>query len=79
MTLKQIYKNYLEEQRRLRVSPSNVFVGELAELTHRSNLAVRRWLSDGDNATTPDALVQEVLAKHFHTTPEELFPKKQIN
>ncbi|MCM1077779.1 MAG: hypothetical protein NC411_10515 [Bacteroides sp.] len=46
-------------------------------MTKKSEIAVRRWLGNGETSATPDALTQEVLAKHFNTTPEELFPANQ--
>ncbi|MDE7146358.1 MAG: hypothetical protein K2O30_09470 [Duncaniella sp.] len=45
-------------------------------MTKKSEVAVRRWLSNGNGCCVPDALTQEALASHFNTTPEELFPKK---
>ena len=54
------------------ISPARAFLQEVAEVTKKSELAVRRWIS---GETIPDALTQAVLAKHLKTTPEELFPK----
>ena len=75
MTLKEIYDNVKSTpvKRVLPPTPSQAFITELAELTKKSELAVRRWIS---GQTTPDALTQEVLAKHLDTTPEKLFPKQ---
>lgn len=69
MTLSERYEQIKTESP---VSPARAFLREVAEVTKKSELAVRRWLS---GETTPDLLTQEVLAKHFNTTPEELFPK----
>lgn len=52
-------------------TPRQVFLSEVAELTKKSEATVRQWLSGNQS---PDALTQEVLAKHFNTTPQELFP-----
>lgn len=68
MTLSERYERIKAETP---VSPARAFLLEIAEVTKKSELAVRRWLS---GETTPDLLTQEVLAKHFNTTPEELFP-----
>lgn len=73
MTLKEIYARVKQEPRP--DTPANAFVKELAAITKKSELAVRRWLSDAEgSSTTPDALTREVLARHFNTTAEELFP-----
>lgn len=68
-TFKEIY----EERLKASVPPSEKFVKEVMAVTHRSRIAVYRWLN---GSVTPDALVQEVLAKHFKTTPQELFPRQ---
>ena len=71
MTLKDLY-----EQAKMQPkpeTPANAFVREIAAATKKTENAVRRWIS---GETEPDALTQEVLAKHFNTTPEELFPNK---
>lgn len=74
MTLKELYASAKSAPKI--DTPAAVFVKEVAEVTKKSEAAVRRWLSDTDNAyCVPDALTQEVLAKHFNTTPEELFPR----
>ena len=68
MTLSERYEQIKAESP---VSPGRAFLLEVAEVTKKSELAVRRWLS---GETTPDELTKSVLAKHFNTTPEELFP-----
>lgn len=70
MTLAERYQQAKNQARP--VAPATAFVREIAEVTKKSELAVRRWLA---GETEPDALTQEVLAKHFNTTPDELFPK----
>lgn len=72
MTLKEIYSEVKSQPRP--DTPANVFVKEIAEVTKKSEVAVRRWLSDKESGCVPDALTQEVLARHFNTTPQELFP-----
>ena len=71
MTLKQMYDNAKKTKA---ITPAAKFVAEVAEVTKKSEISVRRWLSEGESAGVPDALTQEVLAKHFNTTPQELFP-----
>lgn len=72
MTLKEIYAKAKNQPKP--DTPANAFVKEVAEVTKKSEIAVRRWLSDGDSSCVPDMLTREVLAKHFGTTPSELFP-----
>ncbi len=72
MTLIQLYEQ--AKQQPLPDTPAAAFVKEVAAATKKSEIAVRRWLSKGENSAVPDALTQEVLAKHFNTTPSELFP-----
>ena len=54
------------------MTPAAAFVQEIANVSKKSEIAVRRWLS---GKIEPDALTQDVLAKHFGTTVEDLFPK----
>lgn len=69
MTLKEIYSQVKQEPKP--DAPATAFVRELAAVAKKSEIAVRRWLS---GTVEPDALTKSVLAKHFNTTPEELFP-----
>ncbi len=71
MTLLEKYQQAKNQQRP--IAPATAFIREVASVTCKSELAVRRWLS---GETEPDALTQEVLARHFNTTPQELFPRK---
>lgn len=72
MTLKE---RYAEAKRKPKAdAPGTAFIKEIAQVTKKSEIAVRRWVGDGASACLPDALTQEVLAKHLGTTPEELFP-----
>lgn len=70
MTLKELY------QQQKASDPGQKFVRDLMDITKKSEATVRRWLSHGPSSCAPDALTQEVLAKHFDTTPEELFPRQ---
>lgn len=70
MTLIELYQQAKNQERP--IAPATAFIRKVAEVTKKSEIAVRRWLS---GETEPDALTQEVLAKHFNTTPSQLFPK----
>ena len=72
MTLKEIYAQVKKAPKP--ETPANAFIRQLATLTKKSELAVRRWVGDGETSCIPDALTQDVIAKHFNSTPEELFP-----
>ncbi|MBD5202916.1 MAG: XRE family transcriptional regulator [Barnesiella sp.] len=72
MTFKEIYEQVKTSRPK---APAAAFVKEVAAVTKKSEVAVRRWLCNGESSATPDALTQEVLARHFNTTPEELFPQ----
>ena len=73
MTLKELYENAKLQPKP--DTPAVAFVREVATVTKKSEIAVRRWLSDV--GVLPDELTQDVLARHFNTTPEELFPTRQ--
>lgn len=55
--------------------PSVAFIDKIAELTHRSPIAVRKWIT-GEN--TPDYNCQEIIAKFLGAPREQLFPPKKI-
>lgn len=74
MTLKEIYAKVKKEPK---PDTPAAFIKELAQVTKRSELAVRRWLGDGDSTCVPDALTRDVIARHFNTTAEELFPSAE--
>lgn len=74
MTLKQLYEEKKSQPKP--DTPAIAFIKEVAKVTKKSEIAVRRWLCDGDSASVPDALTQEVLARHFNITPSELFPRQ---
>lgn len=69
MTLAERYQEAKNKERPL--TPAVAFIREVADVTKKSDIAVRRWIS---GEVTPDALTQQVLAKHFKCTPEDLFP-----
>lgn len=71
MTLKELYAKAKEQPKP--DTPANAFIKEVASVTKKSEIAVRRWLSEG--GVEPDALTKDVLARHFGTTTQELFPE----
>lgn len=68
MTFGERYKALKDVQ-----TPMQEFVSHYAELTHRSENAIRMYIS---GERTPDALVQEVISKDMGVPAEILFPKK---
>ena len=70
MTLLERYQHAKKQTRP--VAPATAFIREVADVTKKSEIAVRRWLS---GESEPDELAKSVLAQHFNTTPDELFPK----
>ena len=64
-TFREIY-----EETKQKPTPAQAFVSEIAELTHRSELTVRMWLS---GQQIPDKLVQEVIARKFNVSVDGLF------
>lgn len=47
------------------------FINEVAALTHKTEITVRNWIAGRQN---PDDLAKNVLAEHFHTSTDVLFP-----
>lgn len=76
MTLLQRYTEAKSRERvKIKVNtPAMDFIQEVMDVTKKSEPAVRRWLVVGSDVR-PDELTQKVLADHFNTTPEELFPR----
>lgn len=68
MTIKELY-----EEARKSPTPGLVFIREVMTVTQKTEITVRRWIS---GEVVPDALTRSVLARHFNTTPEELFPTR---
>lgn len=69
MTLLERYQQAKNQERP--IAPATAFIREIAQVTKKSEIAVRRWLS---GESEPDTLTKTVLAKHFNTTPDSLFP-----
>ena len=69
---KKSFKDIYNERKTL-PTPAQSFISEVADLTHRSEVTIKMWLL---GKQTPDALTQEVIANHFHTDINSLFPVK---
>lgn len=54
--------------------PSVAFIAEIAEITHRTHIAVRKWIT-GEN--TPDYNCQVIIANYLGAPLEQLFPPKK--
>lgn len=67
MTLREMY-----DKARKSPTPAVAFIAEVAEITKKSEITVRRWLS---GEVVPDALTRAVLADHFKCKAEDLFPQ----
>ncbi len=72
MTLIERYQQAKNQPRQL--PPALAFISEVAAVTKKSEPSIRRWLA---GECEPDDLTKAVLAKHFNTTPEKLFPAKK--
>lgn len=71
LTFKQLY-----EAAKAQPSPATAFVNDVAALTHRTEITVRKWLS---GQIVPDMNIQVVLELHFKTPKEVLFPTAKTN
>lgn len=69
MTLTEMYKK-AKAQEKVK-SPALAFVKEVMDVTKKSEVSVRRWIA---GTVVPDELTQDVLARHFGTTADKLFP-----
>ena len=67
-TFASLYRKRLNEP-----SPAAKFVREIAELTHRSEQSVRKWIA---GECTPELKVMLILERHFNIPFDELFPIK---
>ncbi len=56
--------------------PSVAFIDKIAEITHRTPIAVRKWVT-GEN--TPDYNCQEIISKFLGAPREQLFPPKRMS
>lgn len=72
MTAKKTFKELYDEELR-KPTAAQKFVSEVSELTHRSEVTVRMWLS---GRQVPDELAQTIIAKKFNVNVKSLFPKE---
>nr|DAJ04685.1 MAG TPA: SOS-response transcriptional repressor [Caudoviricetes sp.] len=72
MTAKKTFKELYDEELR-KPTAAQKFVSEVSELTHRSEVTVRMWLS---GRQVPDELAQTIIAKKFNVDVKSLFPKE---
>jgi len=71
MTFKDFYQEAKNQP-----SAAKAFIKEIALLTHRTEIAVRKWLA---GECVPDMNVVEKLSSHFNVPAEELFPSLTHN
>lgn len=55
------------------LSPKKEFINRLMDVTHRSEMAVRGWIS----GRMPDKLAKSVISKELGIPVEVLFPKNK--
>lgn len=72
MTAKKTFKELYEDELR-KPTAAQKFVSEVSELTHRSEVTVRMWLS---GRQVPDELAQTIIAQKFNVDVKSLFPKE---
>lgn len=65
-------KTFIElyTERKNEPTPAQKFITEVAELTHRSEMTVRMWIS---GVQVPDPNVSKVIGMHFNVDPDTLF------
>lgn len=72
MAAKKTFKELYEDELR-KPTAAQKFVSEVSELTHRSEVTVRMWLS---GRQVPDELAQTIIAQKFNVDVKSLFPKE---
>lgn len=68
--MKKISFKALYEEQKSKPTAAQMFVKEVADLTKRSEVTVRMWLS---GQQTPDRLAQEIIAQHYGVDVDTLF------
>jgi len=61
----------LYQEAKEKPSPKDLFIHQVSEVTHRSESTVKKWVIGN---TAPDINTMIVLAHHFDTPVEILFP-----
>ena len=69
MTFIDLYNQAKAEE--MPPTPAAIFIRLVANLTNRSEITVRTWLS---GKYRPDVNVRNILGKYFNIDPDELFP-----
>ena len=70
---KKTFKELYEDAKML-PTPAASFIAKVAELTHKTETTVRMWLSGNQQ---PDELAKSVIAEHFKSDINTLFPPKK--
>lgn len=64
----------LYEKERRKPTAAQVFIKNIATMTHRSENTVKMWLC---GRQVPDELAQSIIAKKYGVKISSLFPKKE--
>lgn len=70
MAAKKTFKELYDEERR-KPTAAQQFIRDVSELTHRSEVTVRFWLS---GRQVPDELAKTIIAEKYGVDPTHLFP-----
>ena len=68
-TFKELYNDELKKP-----TAAQCFVKDVSELTHRSEITIRKWLS---GTQYPDELTRIIIADKFGVDADYLFPRKE--
>lgn len=69
-TFRELYDEALNKP-----TAAQQFVKDISELTHRSEVTVRFWLS---GRQVPDELAQTIIAEKYDVDVKHLFPKEEV-
>ena len=73
MAAKKTFRELYDEELR-KPTAAQQFIRDVSELTHRSEVTVRFWLS---GRQVPDELAQTIIAKKYNVDVKHLFPAKE--
>ena len=73
MAAKKTFRELYDEELR-KPTAAQQFIRDVSELTHRSEVTVRFWLSGRQG---PDELAQTIIAKKYNVDVKHLFPAKE--
>lgn len=68
--------NDLYEEQKKKPTAAQIFISEVAALTHRSENTIRMWLS---GKQYPDELTQSIIARRYGVSVTSLFPREAQN